>query len=257
MPMPLNPGNTRTGLFPVSPSVPRKLGGVWICTLDTGQGPRLAPRSTSSALLQRPGVRCASGAIPACHRLPGVRCGSSTKTPGGGALQYLAAWDVRRGILRGRWEPSTGIAPCGRLVTPGMAQEPDKAAERVFWVVAHGSAHRGQAAVHRLATAYANLVVVHTPGQACWRHQVEIYFSSVQRKVLTPNDLASRADVAQRLCLYEALSHRQPRPCEWKFTRAQWADCRKRLEAHGVMLNQGDAAQEAPDSHQHKAPLAA
>jgi len=46
----------------------------------------------------------------------------------------------------------------------------------------------GQAAVHRLTTAYTNLVVVHTPVHASWLNQVEIYFSIIQRKVLTPND---------------------------------------------------------------------
>jgi hypothetical protein len=39
----------------------------------------------------------------------------------GGALPYLAAWDVRRGIVMGRCEPSTGIVPFGRLVAQVMA----------------------------------------------------------------------------------------------------------------------------------------
>jgi len=174
----------------------------------------------------------------------------------GGALQYLAAWDVRRGIIMGRCEPATGIEPFGRLVTQVMEQEPYRTAERVFWVVDNGSSHRGQAAVRRLATAYPNLIVVHTPVHASWLNQVEIYFSIVQRKVLTPNDFASREDVEQRLRLYEALSNRQPRPFEWKFTRAKLTAFLKRLKAHEVMVNPGDAAQEASDSHPG-APLAA
>ena len=66
--------------------------------------------------------------------------------------------------------------------------------------------------------AYANLVVVHTPVHASWLNQVEIYFSIIQRKVLTPNDFSSLEEVAQRLRLYEVLSNSQPRPFEWKFT---------------------------------------
>jgi uncharacterized damage-inducible protein DinB len=50
----------------------------------------------------------------------------------------------------GRCEPSTGLEPCGRLVTQVMAQEPYRSADRVFWVVDHGSSHRGQTAVRRL-----------------------------------------------------------------------------------------------------------
>ncbi|HVB13276.1 MAG TPA: hypothetical protein VNH38_00765 [Candidatus Dormibacteraeota bacterium] len=37
-----------------------------------------------------------------------------------GALQYLCAWDVQRGLPWGRCEPKTGIAPFGRLVEQVM-----------------------------------------------------------------------------------------------------------------------------------------
>ena len=42
----------------------------------------------------------------------------------GGALNYLAAWDVRRAKLFGRCESRTGIQPFGRLVAQVMNQEP-------------------------------------------------------------------------------------------------------------------------------------
>src|SRR3954451_20928385 len=42
----------------------------------------------------------------------------------GGAWQYLAAWDVRRGYVMGRCEAKTGIAPFGRLVEQVLAVEP-------------------------------------------------------------------------------------------------------------------------------------
>jgi len=42
----------------------------------------------------------------------------------GGALHYLAAWDVRRGDVMGRCEPPTGSKPLGRWVTPVLAEEP-------------------------------------------------------------------------------------------------------------------------------------
>jgi len=53
----------------------------------------------------------------------------------GGALQYLAAWDVQVGRVMGRCEARTGIEPFGRLVAQVMAREPYRCAERVFWVV--------------------------------------------------------------------------------------------------------------------------
>src|SRR5262249_52323159 len=121
----------------------------------------------------------------------------------GGALQYLAAGDVRRGCVMGRCEFRTGIAPFGRLISQGMEQEPYCSAERVFWIVDNGSSDRGQAGVRRLGQAYPKAVMVHTPVHASWLNQVEIYFALVQRKVLTPNDFSSLAEVERRLRLYE------------------------------------------------------
>jgi hypothetical protein len=68
----------------------------------------------------------------------------------GGALAYLAAWDVHHARLFGRCEPSTGIAPFGHLVAQVMTTEPYASARRVFWVVDNGSSHRGQASIDRL-----------------------------------------------------------------------------------------------------------
>ena len=57
----------------------------------------------------------------------------------GGALAYLAAWDVHRAKVFGRCEPTTGIAPFGRLVEQVMTTEPYASARRVFWIVDNGS----------------------------------------------------------------------------------------------------------------------
>ena len=67
-----------------------------------------------------------------------------------GALQYLAAWDVHRGIVLGRCEAKTGIKPFGRLVDQVLEQEPYHEAERLFFVVDNGSSHRGQSSVDRI-----------------------------------------------------------------------------------------------------------
>ena len=131
-----------------------------------------------------------------------------------------------------------------------MEQEPSRSANRVFWVVDTGSSHRGQAAVRRLIKAYSHTFLVHTPVHASWRNQVEISCSIVQRKVLTPNDFASLEAVEPRLRLYEALSNQQPRPFAWQCTRVTLEEFLKRLEAHGAMLNQDQAAQELLDTDQ-------
>ncbi len=60
---------------------------------------------------------------------------------------------------------------------------------------ATGSSHRGQPSVQPLQAAFPNLVLLHGPVHASWLNQIEIYFSIVQCKALTPNDFSSRADV--------------------------------------------------------------
>jgi hypothetical protein len=145
-------------------------------------------------------------------------------------LQYLAAWDVRRGYVIGRCESKTGIVPFGRLVAQVMERPPYRSADRVFWVVDNGSSHRGEASAKRLARAYSNLILVHTPVHASWLNQVEIYFSLVQRKVLTPNDFASLDEIEERLRFYETLTNGEPRPFQWKFDRDKLAAFLERLE---------------------------
>jgi DDE superfamily endonuclease len=162
-------------------------------------------------------IRCHASWPPA----PGRAMRVEHEYDRGGALQYLAAWDVRRGIVRGRCEPATGIEPFSRLVTDVMEREPYRTAERVFWVVDNGSSHRGEAAARRLSAAYAHAIAVHTPTHAGWLNQVEISCAILQRKVLTPNAFADLAEVEERLLLYEALANHQPRPFEWRFTRAR------------------------------------
>jgi hypothetical protein len=149
----------------------------------------------------------------------------------GGALQYLAAWDVRQAKVFGRCESTTGIEPFGRLVAQVMSRDPYRQARRVFWIVDNGSSHRGQAAVHRLQQSYPNLVLVHLPVHASWLNQVEIYFSIVQRKVLTPNDFPSLAAVAERLLAFEPYYEKVARPFEWKFTRADLHRLLERLKS--------------------------
>jgi hypothetical protein len=137
----------------------------------------------------------------------------------GGALQYLAAWDVQEGLVMGRCEAKTGIEPFGRLVQQVMGRPEYSSAQRVFWVVDNGSSHRGAVSVNRLSKAYANAILVHTPVHASWLNQVEVYFSLLQRKVLTPNDSTSLQELELRIKLYEELTNQQPKPFDWKFTK--------------------------------------
>ena len=138
---------------------------------------------------------------------------------GCGAWTCLAALDVHRARVFGRCETSNGIAPFDRLVEQVMTRPPYNDARRVFWIVDNCSAHRGARAVERLRSLYPQLVLVHAPVHASWLNQIEIYFSIVQRKVLSPNDFAGLDPLAERLLDFQYYRESTARPFEWKFTR--------------------------------------
>jgi hypothetical protein len=137
----------------------------------------------------------------------------------GGTLAYLAAWDVRRAKVFGRCERTTGIRPFGRLVRQVMSNDPYRSARRVFWISDNGSSHRSLPSIRRMRRWYRNAILVHTPVHASWLNQIEIYFSVVQRKALSPNDFQNLAAVERRLLDFQALYEQSAKPFEWKFTK--------------------------------------
>jgi len=136
-----------------------------------------------------------------------------------GAWTYLAAWDVHRAKVFGRCEAKSGIAPFDRLVDQVMTQPPYREARRVFWIVDNGSSHRGTRSVLRLQQRYPNLRLIHGPVHASWLNQVEIYFSIIQKKALTPNDFPNLVAVADRLRKFEIRFASIAKPFKWMFTR--------------------------------------
>jgi hypothetical protein len=141
-----------------------------------------------------------------------------------GALAYLAAWDVRRAKVFGRCE---AIKPFDRLMEQVMSREPYCSAKRVFWIIDNGSSHRGERCVRRLRKAWPNIIPVH----ASWLNQIEIYFSIVQRKVLTPNDFCSLALAADRILQFQERYQQIAEPFEWSFTKQDLAKLLSKLSA--------------------------
>lgn len=151
-----------------------------------------------------------------------------------GALNYIAAWDVRHAKIFGRCEAKTGIHAFDGLVNDVMMQQPYASARRVFWIVDNGSSHRGEAAIQRLKTKWPKLVLVHLPVHASWLNQIEIYFSILQRKVLTPNDFDSLKNLAQRILAFQDRYEQTAKPFEWKFTKDDLSKMMKKLSRQSM-----------------------
>jgi hypothetical protein len=234
----IKPWQYKYWIFPRDPRFAEKAGPILDLYAGTWQGRPLGPGDHVLSADEKTSIQARARIHPPLACEPGQPTRVEPEYRRGGAWQYLAAWDVRRGYVLGRCEAKTGIAPFGRLVEQVLAVEPYRSAQRLFWVVDNGSSHRGEAAVRRLRGVDARIILVHTPVHASWLNQVEIYFSIIQRKVLTPNDFADLEALRLRLALYEEVSNRSPRPFAWKFDRAKLIQLMAKIEAHEKLLAQ-------------------
>jgi len=100
-----------------------------------------------------------------------------------------------------------------------MTSKPYATARRVFWIVDNGSSHRGWTAAARLSDAFPNARMIHLPVHASWLNQVEIYFSVVQRKLLTPDDFADLDNLTGKITAFEHRYNNAARPFDWHFGR--------------------------------------
>ncbi|WP_405811343.1 IS630 family transposase [Streptomyces sp. NBC_01520] len=150
----------------------------------------------------------------------------------GGALAYLAAYDIHPATVFGRCEQTTGIVPFMKLVERVMTSEPYASAKRVFWIVDNGSSRRGKKAADRPASRFPNAVMVHTPVHASWLNQMEIFFSIVQRKVVSPNDFTDLDQVRKRLRAFDDRYNATAQPFQWKFTTTDLDDLLAGLDRH-------------------------
>ncbi len=227
----IRPWLYRSWIFPTDPLFAEKAGRIVDLYAGRWEGKLLHPGDCVISADEKPSIQARGRVCPTLPPAAGVPRGQRVEHTyrRGGALTYLAAWDVRRGRVFGRSEPTGGILPFDRLVHQVMTKEPYASAPRVFWIVDNGSSHRGQASVRRLQGRWPNLILVHTPVHASWINQIEIFFSIVQRKALTPNDFDSLAQVARRLNEFEKRYNQIAEPFGWNFTRDKLDDMLTRL----------------------------
>jgi hypothetical protein len=175
-------------IFPRDPEFQPKAGRILDLYARCWQGQRLRGDEFVLSTDEKTSIQARIRMHPSLRPQPNQPMRVEHEYRRGGAWTYLAALDVHRAKVFGRCEATTGIAPFERLVEQVMRQWPYNQARRVFWIMDNGSSHRGAVSVRRLTQAYPRLVPVHGPVHASWLNQIEIYFSIVQRKVLTPND---------------------------------------------------------------------
>jgi len=215
----IRPWCHRSWLWPRDPDFAAKAARV----LDLYQGlwhnEPLGPNDQVVSADEKTSIQARRRQVPGQGPAPGRLRRWEFEYQRGGALAYSAAWDVRRAKVFGRCGERTGIEPFHQLVDRVMGQEPYCSADRVFWITDNGSSHRGQASVERLAQWYPNAILVHTPVHASWLNQIEIYFSVLERKVLTPNESNNLGELAETILNFQDGYGEIAKPFKWQFTK--------------------------------------
>ena len=227
----IRPWQHRTWIFPRDPQFATKAGRILDLYARQWQGQPLTADDFVISTDEKTSIQARIRRHPASPPAPGQAMRVEHEYVRGGAWAYLAALDVHRGKMFGRCEATTGIDPFHRLLSQVMTQPPYRDARRVFWICDNGSSHRGAASVQRIQAAFPNVIPIHGPVHASWLNQIEIYFSILQRKALTPNDFGSLADVAERILAFERYYESIATPFTWQFTRADLDALLQRLDA--------------------------
>jgi transposase len=224
----IKPWQHRSWLFPRDPYFAVKTARVLDLYARVWDGEPLGDNDFVLSADEKPGVQARYRKHHTLPPGPGRAMRVESEYSRGGTLAYFAAYDVHQAHVLGRCEPTTGIAPFSRLVDQVMTCEPYASARRVFWIVDNGASHRNWAAAARMNDAYSNAHMVH----ASWLNQVEIYFSAVQRKALTPDDFLDLDEVAERLLSFQHHYNATAQPFDWTFTKHNLNQLLTRISRH-------------------------
>jgi transposase len=196
------------------------------------QGTRLQPGDRILSVDAKPSIQARGRCRPTVPAARGRPARVEHEYVRHGALALLAALDIRTGKVFAATPQATGIVPFMDLMSQVMNQPEYKHAPRVFVIVDNGSDHRGQAAAGRLRDAHPNAIMIHTPVHASWLNQIEIVFSIIQKKVLTPGDFPGLGTLSHALLAFVNRYNRTARPFNWKFTADDMTALLHRISQH-------------------------
>ena len=215
---PVKPWQYRSWISPRDPDFAARAAVILDLYQGFYQGTRLQPGDRILSVDAKPSIQARGRCRPTTPAARGTPVRVEHEYVRHGALALLAALDVRTGKVFAATPPATGIAPFMDLIGQVMTRPEYKDAPRVFVIVDNGSDHRGQTAADRLRDTYPNAIMIHTPVHASWLNQVEVVFSIIQKKVLTPNDFPGTGTLSHALLAFVNRYNLTARPFNWKFS---------------------------------------
>jgi transposase len=229
---PVKPWQYQSWIYPRDPDFAARADVILDLYQGFYQGEPLAPGDRILSFDAKPSIQARGRIHQAMPAAPGRPVRVEHEYVRHGALALLAGLDVQTGKVFASTPKTTGITPFMDLAGQVMARPEYKNAPRVFVIVDNGSDHRGKAAADRLRKAHPNAVMIHTPVHASWLNQVEIFFSIIQKKVVSPNDFAGLDQLSSTLLAFVDRYNQTARPFRWKFTAADLTGLLRRISEH-------------------------
>ena len=229
---PVKPWQYQSWIFPRDPDFEAKAKVIVDLYQGRYQGAPLGAGDRILSFDAKPQINARSRLHPTLPAAPGRPVRYEHEYQRKGSLALLAGLDVHTGQVFASTPVTTGIKPFMDLAGQVMARPGYKNAPRVFVIVDNGSDHRGQAAIDRLAQAHPNAIMIHTPLHASWLNQIEIFFSVIQKKVVTPNDFDSLEQLSATLLGFTDRYNKTAQPFSWKFTARDLHDLMDRISRH-------------------------
>jgi transposase len=229
---PVRPWRYQSWIFPRDPDFEAKARVVLDLYQGFYQGRPLQPGDRILSADAKPSIQARGRVHATLPAAPGRPVRVEHEYERHGALALLACLDVHAGRVFASTPGTTGIVPFMDLMGEVMARPEYRDAPRVFVIVDNGSDHRGKAAADRLRRAHPNTVMIHTPVHASWLNQVEIFFSVIQKKVVSPNNFPSLEKLSETLLAFVDRYNRTAEPFSWKYTADDLKDLLRRISEH-------------------------
>jgi transposase len=229
---PVKPWRYRSWITPRDPAFEAKASVILDLYQGFYRGVPLGPGDRVLSVDAKPSIQARGRLSPVVPAGPGRVMRVEHEYRRNGALALLACYDVHEGTVTASTPRTTGIVPFMDLMAGVMERQEYRDAPRVFVIVDNGSDHRGKKAVRRLRRAHPNAIMIHTPVHASWLNQVEIFFSVIQKKVVSPNNFHSTEELSETLLAFIERYNRAAKPFNWKYTAGDLRDLLRRIDEH-------------------------
>ena len=185
--------------------------GIWLICVDE-----------KTSLQARQGV---DDPVPAC---PGAAVHLAARYIRRGALQLFAALSVADGQVYGCCRPRKCFADFQAFFLEIIVPEAiRRGVTEIRLILDHGTTHAPKQLEAWLSQQHQELAwpftvqVVWLPKYASWLDQIEIWFSILQRKALTPSHFVDLEALQQRILDFIAHYNHSAKPIHWSYTVAK------------------------------------